>query len=193
MEIDEILYRIQIAVKILLKNEFYNLANNTSERNLSAKLSCYLAGLFPEYDVDAEYDKNLYVQKQLEIHKAEMQQYRDPDKIHDDDLYSIIPDVIIHTRSTNNNLVVIEVKKNGNSAKSKEFDELKLKLLTSNEGINHYHYKLGIALILGTGTDTGCCEIKCFRNGEEDDNLHFEKVKESDSFENVIKTISINN
>lgn len=80
--------------------------------------------------------------------------------------YQITPDIIIHIRNTNkNNLVVIEIKKDSNSKKRKEFDLLKLEHMSIDYMGNYYNYKLGVALVFGTKKNAGKCDIKYFQNG----------------------------
>lgn len=55
---------------------------------------------------------------------------------------TIYPDIIVHKRGTNENLIVIEVKKSNNKlAKSRYYDFLKLAVLVQSP---EYKYKMGI-------------------------------------------------
>lgn len=123
--------------------------------------------LFDGFHVDPEYNgdiSKLNDRKEIEIAKNRMRQIGiNPN---DDDRYSLTPDIIIHTRNSNyNNLLVLEIKKDSNSTRNKEFDLLKLEHMTIDYQGNHYHYKVGAALIFGTGKKAGNFTIQYFQNG----------------------------
>ncbi len=85
-------------------------------------------------------------------------------KVNKDDNYECRPDIIVHKRKTNDyNLVVIEVKKDIHSQDEKDYDLIKLEHLTIDYLGNHYNYKLGVAIIIGTGKNAGNWEIKYFQ------------------------------
>ncbi|WP_332732642.1 hypothetical protein [Flavihumibacter sp.] len=167
MEINLVLQNIDTAIAELLINQNDILLRGLNELNLNGHLTRYLTPLFAEYIVDPEYNGDKlkeHDRKALDIARARMKEIGiKPNKINN---YKLTPDIIVHIRNTNeDNLVVLEVKKDSNSKKSKEFDLLKLEHLTINYEGNHYNYKLGIAVIFGTKDEAGNYEIKYFQNG----------------------------
>jgi len=169
MNIDLILQNLNIAINELLEKEAGNLNRGLSELNISTHLTFYLKPHFQDYDVDPEYNGDIDKpndRKALVFAKKRILEIGlEPN---DEDNYRITPDIIIHTRETNeNNLVVIEIKKDSHSRKHKEFDLIKLEHLTVDYLGNHYNYKLGVALIFGTKRNTGRYEIRFFQNGRE--------------------------
>ena len=138
-----------------------------NELNLNAHLTKYLAPLFRGLDVDPEYNGDRLKandRKALDIAKGRMREIGiEPNEANN---YQLTPDIIIHTRNTNeNNLVVMEIKKDTNSKKNKEFDLIKLEHMTIDYLGNHYNYKLGVALVFGTKGNTGTYNIQYFQNG----------------------------
>lgn len=128
-KIEEIKEKVNNAVNLLLKNDLFLLDKNVNERSISHKLAEYLQQQFPEYRVDCEYNRMRgensdedfldYVTKTLVLEIKDI-------KTDDVEAKTVYPDIIVHHRGTNNNLLVIEVKKKDNNA-SKAFDIKKLK------------------------------------------------------------------
>ncbi|QIH34548.1 hypothetical protein [Sphingobacterium sp. DR205] len=169
MNINLILQNLNRAITELLEKEAGNLLRGLSELNISTHLTFYLKPYFQDYNVDAEYNGDIDKEndrKALVFAKNRMLEIGlEPN---DENNYRITPDIIIHTRESNeNNLVVIEIKKDSHSRKHKEFDLIKLEHLTIDYLGNHYNYKLGVALIFGTKKNTGTYEIRFFQNGNE--------------------------
>lgn len=167
MKIKEVVKRLDTAIKKLIDREVDLIKRELAEPNLTGHLAKYLTPLFDTFDVDPEYNGDKLKpndRKALAIAKSRMRNIGiEPNE---SDTYPLRPDIIIHKRNTNEfNLVVIEVKKDSNSKKSKEFDLLKLEHLTIDYLGNHYNYKLGVALTIGTKNDTGSYSIKYFQNG----------------------------
>lgn len=167
MTINQTLNNIDIAIQQLLNNEINILKRGLNELNLNGHLIKYLTPLFNELDVDPEYNGDIIKpndRKALDIAKGRMMEIGiEPNE---KDNYKLTPDIIIHERNTNiKNEIVIEIKKDSNSKKNKEFDLLKLEHMTIDYLGNHYNYKLGIAIVFGTKEDAGNYEIKYFQNG----------------------------
>lgn len=169
MKIEIIVKNIKDAINVLLEKETGNLARGLNELNISTHLAFYLKPFFPQFDVDPEYNGDIDKpndRKALDI--AENRMIEIGFKPNDNDNYKISPDIIIHRRQTNDhNLVVIEVKKDSHTKKHKEFDLIKLEHLTIDFLGNHYNYRLGVAIILGTKKNTGKYEMRFFQNGRE--------------------------
>jgi hypothetical protein len=118
----EVKEKIIMAYKILLKNDHYLLEKNTNIRTINHKFAEYLQMLFPEYNVDCEYNVKFKNPDELlpwdEISEAIAQKFKESEL----DKYQIVqklftesisnyPNIIIHKRGTDNNLVVIQTKK----------------------------------------------------------------------------------
>lgn len=94
--------KVELAVKSFLVKEEKLLATDSSERNLAQKLATMLEQSFEDWEVDCEYNRNqtkikrlMYAIGNYDIGKAK----------------NVIPDIIVHKRMTQDNLVVIEIKK----------------------------------------------------------------------------------
>lgn len=167
MTTPEILSKIDLAVQTLFSNDSYLLERRLNERSIAFKLAEYLQPLFNGYNVDSEYNGDAGKEndrKALAIAEGRIREIGiDPNE---NNSYSISPDIIIHKRGLNtDNLVVIEVKKDTSQNKYKQFDLIKLEHLTIDYLGNHYNYRLGIALILNTGNNTGTTSFSYFQNG----------------------------
>lgn len=126
----EIKERLNLAIEMLIKKDSYLLKNKVNERTVSHKLAEYLQILFSEYNVDCEYNLKGPDVKRLEGIE-DCNEQRKTDRIY--------PDIIIHKRNSNNNLLVIEIKTKKGEIKC---DIEKLKLFTLKNG--KYNYKLGV-------------------------------------------------
>lgn len=167
MNSKKIVSNVDIAIGELLKGENNILERGLSERIISTRLADYLRPLFEGYDVDPEYNGDIDKpndRKALDIARSRLVEIKHrPSSINN---YKLSPDIIIHQRGTNeNNLVVIEVKKDVSPKNDKDFDLIKLEHLTICYSGNHYNYDLGIAIIFGTGKNTGEVTKIFFQNG----------------------------
>lgn len=124
----EIKYKVNSAIDTLFQNDSFLLENDVNERSISHKFAEYLQKQFPDWNVDCEYDKKGDATKRL----AGIDQYRNSEST------IVYPDIIIHNRNTENNLLVIEIK-----SKNLDFtcDIEKLKLFTS---VKDYKYDFGL-------------------------------------------------
>ena len=111
----EVKDKIEKALKKLKDKDFVLLKNDLNERTISHRLAIYIEDIFTEYDVDCEYNKIPEGSKILDIipRKGSV----------DDDTkaVTVYPDIIVHKRDTNNNFMVIEIKKSTNNS-NKEID-----------------------------------------------------------------------
>jgi len=151
--------KITNALNSLYKNDHFLLENNINERCITNKLAAYLQNEFPYWHVDCEYNRFTDIVKKLDLPK---------DTINWDDLEAktIYPDIIIHHRNTNDNLIVIEVKKS-NSQINRIFDENKLIAFTKDP----YFYQLGILINIYVGSDSSIFpKFKFFKDGQPLDN-----------------------
>src|SRR6266481_3162936 len=120
---DEMQERIGRAVVKFIGVDRALIRLEANERTLTHKLAEYLQQEFPPWNVDCEYNRLGGDRKEIDL----------PEKystIDDEDLYAttVYPDIIIHKREQpyENNLLVIEAKKQGNPRKDQEWDIVKL-------------------------------------------------------------------
>lgn len=148
----EIKKKIRTAIGVLFKNDVWLLLTDGSERSITHKLAEYLQVLFPDYNVDCEYNRNLLdnikeihpLRKELEDKGLLTKKEKQNATLLEKKLLerAVFPDIIIHLRGMHKyNLCIIEVKKNTSSV-SCVYDKIKLKYLTGNE----FNYQLGIFL-----------------------------------------------
>lgn len=99
------------AIQTLFEKDGILLTTNANERTISAMLACHLRNLLPEWDVDVEYNR-------LGL---------DPKKIGIGEMTELVyPDIIIHRRLLDMNLLVVEMKK-GDSSEPDADDMRKLR------------------------------------------------------------------
>lgn len=135
---EEIKRKMNIAIGILFKNDSFLLGNSVNEHSIAHKLAEYLQLQFLDWNVDCEYNlKGLNVKKLEGISQCSEQKKTD----------RILPNIIIHKRNTNDNLLVIEIKTNG---RDDLCDIEKLKLFTKNSG--DYKYSLGLFIKFSKNT-----------------------------------------
>lgn len=115
---------------------------NLHERSITHRLAIYIENHFENtgYVVDVEYNRmrNIYGQdvignligKNLDFEK------------YGRDTSNVYPDIIVHKRDTNNNLLEIELKMQWKNGK-REFDYIKI-----NEYISQLDYKFGVYIEL---------------------------------------------
>lgn len=129
-DFESIQNKVGIAIGILLKEDAFLLENLVNERSVAHKLAEYLQEQFPEWNIDCEYNKKGLDTKLLDnIHECDEQRKTD----------RVLPDIIIHHRNSNRNLLVIEIKTKTDDSTC---DKKKLKLFTSSNG--EYHYSFGL-------------------------------------------------
>lgn len=91
--------RINRARDAFLRDHAYLLNVKINERTLTARFADYLRTEFPDWDVDPEFNRRSSAVKRL--------LWRDGATVPDD----VSPDIIVHKRGTDKNLLVIEAKK----------------------------------------------------------------------------------
>ena len=155
----EIKKRVEIALGMLLKNDVFLLKHDVNERSISHKLAEYLQQLFPDYHVDCEYNRigkekinGEWTKKVLDL---------DVVSIASDDECgtTVYPDIIVHCRGEQENVLVIETKKIG---KDKTNDEKKLKAFTSQQ-LGQLRYALGCLIIFA---DKEYKPVEWYKNGQ---------------------------
>ena len=147
----EIQQKVQNAIECLLIRDRYLLEHNVNERSISHKLASYLQVEFgEEWHVDCEYNRYQHYTKKLLA--------TEPKSIGFDDMTAktVFPDIIVHHRGEEDNLLVIEMKKTANSQEqAKKFDLRKLRAFQREK----YHYCHTLYLQLKTEVDAGVDEM----------------------------------
>lgn len=121
--------------------------NEVHEKAISCLLRSYLVEKFEKWHIDVEYNRQWNKNKDSTFTKK---LYKCPE------IKTIIPDIIIHKRKEEKNLVVIEIKKNAN--RTKREDDIKKINCTMNEK----NYSFGAFIDLKT--NDLCYEIYMFSN-----------------------------
>ncbi|WP_141502175.1 hypothetical protein [Paenibacillus luteus] len=121
------------------------IANHSNERSICHRLAVHLGVVFYEWDVDVEYNRNLGDRKTFSLDIMSML-----NDISKEDLLtgrrSVYPDIIVHKRGTNQNLIAIEVKKSTSSQRLDAFDQEKIKGYVLEESLQ---YQFGAFIKLG--------------------------------------------
>ena len=148
---EEIKNRVNVAIGVLFKNDSFLLENNVHERSIAHKLAEYLQVQFLDWNVDCEYNLKGLNTKVLDgISQCSEENTSD----------RVFPDIVIHKRDTNNNLVVVEIKANN---QGNAYDIENLKLFTSRNG--DYKYILGLFIKFDRNNNPS---MRWFKNGREE-------------------------
>ena len=134
----EIYKLIEKSIITFLENDEILLKNDANERTITHKLACYLEKNFNDWDVDCEYNRNQFDIKRL---KSICNSSKNKNGS------TVFPDIIIHKRMSNENFIVIEVKKTTNS----QSDECDIKKLEAFR--DELKYKHGFFIRFKAGSD----------------------------------------
>jgi hypothetical protein len=129
--------RLAAASLIFLTKNAELLQSRVSERAMTHKFAEALQSVFPSWHVDCEYNRDGRIPKTIDLP-------RNPDK-------NIFPDIIIHRRGSDENLLVIEAKPSDASKQDVYYDEQKLAAYIS--GRLGYRYALLLTFIVGRVPD----------------------------------------
>ncbi|MBL3591232.1 MAG: hypothetical protein JMN24_15785 [gamma proteobacterium endosymbiont of Lamellibrachia anaximandri] len=137
IDIVDIREKVEEIVILFMDEEAELLTNNSSEQAITHRLAVMLEQNFNGWNVDCEYNRNQDTIKRLRYTIS-------PDRpIEERD---VVPDIIVHKRMTENNLLVIEVKKSTNP-ESEAKDLAKLSAFKEQLG---YQNALFIRFLVGT-------------------------------------------
>lgn len=170
MEKQEIKDILDTAIATLKEKDNFLFVNDISEWAISHKLAVYLNDKFPELDIDCEYNgyaKANNNKKYIMILRSKLEELgKIKDSDGDDEFLrrSVYPDIIVHKRGEEENLMVIEVKKEKNN--DKDFDREKILRYTSHDYENNLNYKLGALVVFSTGKSEPSHEIEWYENGQ---------------------------
>ena len=171
-KIIELMHIFEKAKEKFLKDEKEIIRIDINERTLSARLMFHLQILLLEnesyketykpYSVDCEYNRmNEYKIKALKRYEN----FEIDDN--SDKIRKIFPDIILHKRKEEDNLIVIEMKKStSNNIDCKEKDRERLKIMTNLNDPNNFNYTLGVYFEVDT-TGNNNHIIEFFVNGKK--------------------------
>jgi hypothetical protein len=140
----------EVAVARLLSNDRHLLEIDASERAISHRLGMYLANEFNRWDVDCEYNRmgRDIRKKCLNTYKELLQAEGLQLKVQEQRA-RIFPDIIVHRRGIEANLLAVEIKKSSNKI-DRRYDLLKLKSLRQEMG-----YQYAVFLDIGVKNRSG--------------------------------------
>lgn len=110
---------VQQALERLIEQDLYLFRVDANERSLTHKSACYLQNHMSDWEVDCEYNRDGHDLKELHLPR-----YRPDDE--DSNASTVYPDVIVHKRDTDQNILVIEFKKTSNP-RGRNNDYIKLR------------------------------------------------------------------
>jgi hypothetical protein len=148
-DVQSVLERMNDALASLVQEDRYLLENDVNERSISHRLALYLQRDFPMHDVDCEFNRDHDDPKSLEIQSRDMTS-------DDTQAHTVFPDIILHTRGTNHNFMVIEMKKSTNP-EGDRFDLHKLRAFKRQLG-----YEWAVFVKVKTGTPDPAIESIAF-------------------------------
>lgn len=156
-ELELLQSNIEKAFDLVYKNDEFLITNGLCERCIMFRFAGYLADLYPDYNVDCEYNRHIDNIKRIRKDKE------------------IFPDVILHTRGVDeNNFAIIELKNKTNPDDvGRKNDENKLRALTENKSdgnkdpLYNYGYKFGLAITVCGDSKETMQSIVVYRNGKK--------------------------
>jgi hypothetical protein len=104
MNRDEVATRLTTAIELLTGVDHDLLLLDANERSVTHRLAVHMDPQFEGWNVDCEYNRNRNFQKLLELPVE-----RVPSD--DTEARTVFPDIIVHRRNTEENLLVIEARK----------------------------------------------------------------------------------
>jgi hypothetical protein len=151
----EVKRKVRTAIELLISRDTHLLKIDVNERSITHKLALYLQDGFKGWDVDCEYNRNRYDSKKLIIgHDVHLT--AETTQTDDEQGKTVYPDIIVHHRGTDQNLLVVEVKKT-TSHVSRNFDLNKLREYKHQLG---YSYALFLNFFTGSPERTEVAEEK---------------------------------
>jgi len=129
MRIEEINLNVSDMLEEFIKEEQELFEVNISEQAISNRLGRKIEFLAKEWNVDCEYNRDIYAIKTLKYALSKNGNIEER---------NVVPDIIIHKRKTNNILLAVEVKKVSNR-ENRFKDEAKLRAFREQLG---YKYTL---------------------------------------------------
>ncbi len=136
--------RLRHALATMQQQDAHLLSADVNERSVTHRLAMYLQAEFPDWHVDAEYNRDHYKIKAVRLEPES--------KMSDDiDATTVFPDIIVHRRDTDDNLLVIEVKKTGQVGTGHDKKKLEAYMRSHKEGGLGYAHGVHVVLNVGQG------------------------------------------
>lgn len=129
------------------------LVRDACERSITHKIAEHLQHIFPDWNVDCEYNRDKLETKRLEVEI--------PDAVDDTDVVTVYPDIIVHKRGRKENLLVIEAKKE--NRRNSDFDKEKLRAFTCSD---QYDYCFGLFILIKSDLNDPL-ECEWFKNNNQ--------------------------
>jgi hypothetical protein len=142
LTIFDILNRLNAALEDFKEEDLILLTLTADERAATHRIAIHIEKEFPGWNVDCEYNRKRHGVKELP------------------GIGAVRPDIIVHHRDTEDNLLVIEVKKKG-----KEIQKDRLKLIEFTKSDGEFCYKFGMLLILNMKRPF-FADIEIYQNGD---------------------------
>ena len=115
---DEVESRIDSALDKLVSQDRYLFETKLGERCIAHRFAVHLADVFPNWDVDCEYNRNGHLFKEIRLTEECRALLRKSDRV--------VPDIVVHKRGASGpNLVAIEIKRAGQPGKSCDLAKLR--------------------------------------------------------------------
>lgn len=136
---DDVTRALISAIADLYQEDGDLLALGANERSITHKLAEHLQRRFQTWNVDCEYNRRGANQKRLQMLARD--EAVDPSA---DEAVTVYPDVIVHRRNRQENLAVVEVKKQDGAKNSWDREKVE-----SFSGSPEYAYENGFVLTVG--------------------------------------------
>lgn len=135
--------RLEVAIELVSENDKGLFERDVNERSVTHRLGLYLTPLFPKWDVDCEYNREGHDSKRI---------VGDTEDINSGDIYgrTVYPDVIVHERGVEENLLVVEAKLSSNRD-GLDSDIVKLEQFVERK---EYQYAAAVLFQIDTPSDS---------------------------------------
>lgn len=167
----EVKHAVNEALRLFYLNDLYLIRHDVHECALTFRLGLYLQQLFSGWDVDCEFNRDICADdgiKRIPIRDHGRHKRKD-----------IVPDIIIHKRGIDCNLLVIEAKKNPTET-DRVKDIAKIKSCLEADSL---HYCYGLFLdFQSTREETMDASVFINQNGESS-----LRIKSRSTNENEVK------
>ena len=155
MPLEDIKERVLSAIVDLYRYDGDLLDRDANERSITHKLAEHLQRRFPNWHVDCEYNRREDKRKRLPTSDG-----KGGLTAKDNRERSVFPDIIVHQRGAQVNLVILEVKKLHSNSSRKEDDIEKLKAFLNDP---NFEYCVGLFLEIGTTRESP--KLKEYKRG----------------------------
>jgi len=157
---EEIKRKVENAIKTFIKEDGVLLNIKASERSIAHKFAEHLQREFKEWNVDCEYNKDSHDLTELDSKRLNSWNTDCKGMEEKKKGTTVYPDIIIHHRLTQENLVVIEIKKTSN----RDDGSCDRKKLCAFIRELKYHY--GLFINFKVGNSIGIQELEWFTKEE---------------------------